>query len=387
MESDPPEPTLELASRLIECRSVTPSDDGCLEIVRERLQRIGFDCESVDRGKVKNLWARKGCARPLFCFAGHVDVVPSGPLEKWQSPPFSPTLRDGKLFGRGANDMKSSIAAFVTALESFLLVHPGHVGSLAVLLTSDEEGEAIDGTVAVTELLAERGELIDYCLIGEPTSSGVLGDTVKNGRRGSLSGHLSVFGTQGHVAYPHLADNPIHRVAPAIAELASSLWDQGNSNFPPTTWQLSNIHGGTGAGNVIPGSVEIDFNFRFSPESTPEALKSRVSGVLERHGLNFRIEWTLGARPFHTGQGSMLDAVLDAIRAETGLVAELSTSGGTSDGRFLIDVCPQVLEFGPVNATIHQVDECIVIADLPRLSSIYSRVLEQLLPDALPDHV
>ncbi|MBN8518482.1 MAG: succinyl-diaminopimelate desuccinylase [Candidatus Accumulibacter sp.] len=372
--------TLLLAEQLIACRSITPEDAGCLQIVANRLEAVGFQCEFMNRGCVSNLWARRGDSRPLLCLAGHTDVVPSGPLEQWHSDPFQPVQRDGLLYGRGAADMKASLAAFVTAVEAFVAARPTHCGSLALLLTSDEEGDAIDGTAAVTDALQRRGELIDYCIIGEPTALHSLGDMVKNGRRGSLSGKLTIKGVQGHIAYPHLAKNPIHLAAPAIAELANITWDDGNEFFPPTTWQVSNIHAGTGVNNVIPGRVEIDFNFRFGTASTPQQLQTRLCALLERHGLEHDIVWTLGARPFLTGRGALIDAALLAIRAETGHAAELSTSGGTSDGRFIAEICPQVLEIGPVNATIHQVNECVEVAALPRLAAIYRRMIEALLP-------
>jgi len=375
----PPDTLLRLAEQLIACRSVTPEDGGCMAIIGERLETIGFACEAFDRGGVRNLWARRGSAAPLFCFAGHTDVVPSGPLAAWQSDPFTPTRRDGRLFGRGAADMKSSLAAFVDAAERFVAAHPDHAGSIALLLTSDEEGDAVDGTLAVVEALTARGEAMHYCVVGEPTAVARLGDTIKNGRRGSLSGKLTVNGVQGHIAYPQLAKNPIHAVAPALAELASTVWDQGNEFFPPTTWQVSNIHGGTGAGNVIPGSVEIDFNFRFATASTPAGLQAQLEAILARHGVDFSLRWTLGAKPFLTGGGALVDAALAAIRAETGCDAELSTSGGTSDGRYIATICPQVVEIGPVNASIHKIDECIDIAALAPLSAIYRRILEQLL--------
>lgn len=374
--------TLALAEQLIACRSITPEDAGCLQIIAKRLEAVGFHCEFMNRGRVSNLWARRGDSRPLLCLAGHTDVVPSGPLEQWHSDPFQPVQRNGLLYGRGAADMKASLAAFVTAVEAFVAARPAHRGSLALLLTSDEEGDAIDGTVAVTEALQRRGELIDYCIIGEPTALHRLGDMVKNGRRGSLSGKLTVKGVQGHIAYPHLAKNPIHLAAPAIAELANITWDDGNEFFPPTTWQVSNIHAGTGVSNVIPGRVEVDFNFRFGTASTPQQLQTRLCALLERHGLDHDIVWTLAARPFLTGRGALIDAALLAIRAETGHAAELSTSGGTSDGRFIAEICPQVLEIGPVNATIHQVNECVEVAALPQLAAIYRRMIEALLtPD------
>ncbi|KFB67465.1 succinyl-diaminopimelate desuccinylase [Candidatus Accumulibacter vicinus] len=374
------DPTLALAEQLIACRSITPEDAGCQQIVANRLEAVGFHCEFMNRGCVSNLWARRGDRRPLLCLAGHTDVVPSGPLEQWHSDPFQPVRRDGLLYGRGAADMKASLAAFVTAVEAFVAARPSHRGSLALLLTSDEEGDAIDGTAAVIDALQRRGELIDYCIIGEPTALHSLGDMIKNGRRGSLSGKLTVKGVQGHIAYPHLAKNPIHLVAPAIAELANITWDDGNEFFPPTTWQVSNIHAGTGVNNVIPGRVEIDFNFRFGTASTPQQLQTRLCALLERHGLDHDIVWTLGARPFLTGRGALIDAALRAIRAETGHAAELSTSGGTSDGRFITEICPQVLEIGPVNATIHQVNECVEVAALPQLAAIYLRMIEALLP-------
>jgi succinyl-diaminopimelate desuccinylase len=371
--------TLRLTEQLIACRSVTPEDGGCMAIIGERLTRIGFACEFINRGGVTNLWARRGTSRPLFCFAGHTDVVPSGPPEQWQSDPFQPSRRDGYLSGRGAADMKGSLAAFVSASETFVIAHPQHRGSIAFLLTSDEEGDALDGTVAVTEALAARGEWIDYCVVGEPTAVSRFGDTIKNGRRGSLSGKLTVRGVQGHIAYPHLAKNPIHLAAPAIAELAATVWDQGNEFFPPTTWQTSNINGGTGASNVIPGSVDIQFNFRFATASTPQGLQDKVGEILARHRLDYDLAWTLGARPFLTGRGALVDAARQAIREETGIDAELSTTCGTSDGRFIADICPQVIEIGPVNASIHKIDECIEIAALPRLSSVYHQILCQLL--------
>ena len=371
--------TLRLAEQLIGCRSVTPEDAGCLAIIAGRLAAIGFRCEFINRGRVTNLWARRGERRPLLCLAGHTDVVPSGPLALWHSDPFVAQQRDGMLYGRGAADMKSSLAAFVTAVEDFVAARPNHRGSIAFLLTSDEEGEAIDGTRIVTDSLRRRDEAIDYCIVGEPTAVGALGDMVKNGRRGSLSGRLGVRGVQGHVAYPQLAKNPIHLAAPAIAELAQTVWDQGNDFFPPTTWQMSNIHAGTGAGNVIPGHLEIDFNFRFATSSTPEALQARMCALLDRHGLDYDIAWTLSARPFLTGHGALIDAARAAIRRETGRETQLSTTGGTSDARFIAEICPQVIEIGPVNASIHQVNECVAVAALPQLAAIYRHILEQLL--------
>ncbi len=371
--------TVALTRELIACRSVTPDDAGCLPLIAERLQAIGFCCEFIDRGVVRNLWARRGDGPPVVCLAGHTDVVPSGPPERWQSDPFTACERDGFLYGRGAADMKGSLAAFVTAVETFVAEQPDHRGSLALLLTSDEEGDAVDGTVAVVEALRQRSEKIDYCLVGEPSSVARLGDTAKNGRRGSLSARLTVQGLQGHIAYPHLARNPIHLVAPAICELAQTEWDRGNDHFPPTTWQISNIHAGTGAGNVIPGSVCIDCNFRFSTASTPEELQDRFRAILDRHQLTYDLAWTLGAKPFLTGNGALIEAARSAIAAETGLAVELSTSGGTSDGRFIAEICPEIIEIGPVNATIHQIDECVALADLPKLAAIYRRIIESLL--------
>ena len=371
--------TLELAQQLICRRSVTPDDAGCQDIVAQRLKPLGFALENLRCGEVSNLWARRGQAKPLVCFAGHTDVVPTGPLDKWLSDPFVPSLREGRLYGRGAADMKSSIAAFVCAAEEFVAAHPQHQGSIALLLTSDEEGAAVDGTVRVVEKLKACGEVLDYCIVGEPTSVNKLGDTIKNGRRGSLSGTLTVKGVQGHVAYPHLARNPVHLAAPALAELAATRWDGGNAHFPPTTWQISNIHGGTGAVNVIPGTMQVQFNFRYATASTPEDLQSRVHAILDRHGLDYELHWLHAASPFLTPEGDLVAAVRAAVRAVTGAEAELSTTGGTSDGRFIIDICPQVLEFGPVNATIHQLNEHIEIGALDALKSIYRQVLERLL--------
>jgi len=373
------DPTLALAAQLIARRSVTPEDGGCMEIIAQRLKPLGFTLEAINRGNTVNLWARRGQNAPLVCLAGHTDVVPTGPVEQWHSDPFTPTLRDGMLYGRGAADMKGSLAAFVTAVENFVQANPNHQGSVAFLLTSDEEGDATDGTVAVVEALQARGEGIDCCIVGEPTCVNTLGDMVKNGRRGSLSGRLTVKGIQGHIAYPHLAKNPIHLAAPAIAELAAAEWDQGNEYFPPTTWQISNIRGGTGATNVIPGAVEILFNFRFSTASTPESLKQRLEQVLTKHGLDYDLVWTLGAKPFLTGRGPLVDAAMAAIREELGIETELSTTGGTSDGRFIAEICPQVIELGPVNATIHKINECVEADALPRLSATYRRILEKLL--------
>lgn len=371
--------TLTLAQELIACRSLTPSDAGCQEILIRRLEKMDFRIEKVRCGKVDNLWARRGTSAPVICFAGHTDVVPTGPLEQWKSDPFKPEVRDSRLYGRGAADMKGSLAAFVTAIEAFIAEHPSHLGSIALLITSDEEGVAVDGTARVVDSLNLRGELIDYCIVGEPTCVDELGDTIKNGRRGSLSGTLIVKGIQGHIAYPHLARNPIHLAAPAIAELAQTIWDEGNEYFPPTTWQISNINGGTGATNVIPGDVTILFNFRFSTASTPDSLQARVHGILDRHNLDYDLKWEFSGKPYLTPRGSLVDAISHAITAVTGIEPQLSTSGGTSDGRFIADICPQVVEMGPCNATIHKINEYVELADLEHLPRIYRLTLENLL--------
>jgi succinyl-diaminopimelate desuccinylase len=371
---------LELTESLIARRSVTPEDGGCQELLATRLAAAGFSCETLRCGEVTNLWARRGTAAPLLCFAGHTDVVPPGPLEQWQTDPFLPTVRDGKLFGRGAADMKSSIACFVVAVEAFVRERPAHKGSIALLLTSDEEGPSVDGTVRVVEELRRRGERIDWCIVGEPSSSQVLGDTIKNGRRGSLSGRLVVRGVQGHIAYPHLAKNPIHALAPVLAELVATKWDDGSEFFPPTTWQVSNIHAGTGATNIIPGSLELEFNFRFSPAVTEGGLRERFDSVLRRHALDCSVAWTLSGNPFLTRPGELVEAVKRAVHAHTGRTPELSTSGGTSDGRFIAAICPQVVELGPVNASIHKLNEHIELADLEQLPKIYLDTLRALLP-------
>ena len=368
-----------LAKDLIARASVTPDDADCQSVLKERLAAMGFQCETLVFGDVVNLWARKGTNGPLLAFAGHTDVVPTGPLEQWTSDPFTPILRDGKLYGRGAADMKTSIAAFVVAVEEFIAAHPDHRGSVALLITSDEEGPSINGTVKVCQALAARGETLDYCIVGEPTSVSQLGDTVKNGRRGSLSGKLTIQGKQGHIAYPHLALNPIHLAAPALAELIQIKWDDGNQYFPATSLQISNIHSGTGATNVIPGQAIVDFNFRFSTESTAAGLRESVETLLHRHQLDFTLEWTLSGEPFLTPQGTLSQAITAAIEAETGLNAQLSTTGGTSDGRFIARICPQVVEFGPINASIHQIDEHIAVDALEPLKNIYRRTLEALL--------
>jgi succinyl-diaminopimelate desuccinylase len=371
---------LELARELIARKSVTPEDGGCQEVLARRLERAGFRCEPMRFGEVDNLWARRGKDRPLVCFAGHTDVVPTGPLAEWHSDPFVPTVRDGKLYGRGAADMKSSIAAFVVAIEAFVEERPGHSGSIALLLTSDEEGPAVDGTVKVVQKLKARNELIDYCVVGEPSSVDWLGDVLKNGRRGSLSGRLTVRGVQGHVAYPHLVKNPVHLLAPALAELARTEWDKGNDSFPPTSFQVSNIHAGTGAANVVPGSVVVDFNFRFSTESSEASLRDRVEQVLKKHGLDYAIDWVLGAKPFLSKRGRLAGTVVDAAKRHTGHNAELATTGGTSDARFIIDICPEVIELGPVNASIHKLNEHIALEELEMLPRIYLDVLRTLLP-------
>ncbi|MCL4770783.1 MAG: succinyl-diaminopimelate desuccinylase [Burkholderiaceae bacterium] len=383
-------PTLQLAQALIARPSVTPSDADCLDLIAQRLQPLGFINERMDSGpesfRVSNLWSKRPSghasaaqgAIKTVVFAGHTDVVPTGPLAQWGSDPFVPTLRDGKLYGRGASDMKTSIAAFVVAVEEFLAHTPAPLLDIAFLLTSDEEGPSVDGTKVVVERLAARGERLDYCIVGEPTSVKRTGDMIKNGRRGTLSGKLTVRGIQGHIAYPHLARNPIHQAVPALAELAAMRWDEGNAFFPPTSWQMSNIHGGTGASNIIPGEVTIDFNFRFCTESTAESLKQRVHAVLDRHELEYELQWTLGGQPFLTPPGELVQAVQEAIAQETGLGTELSTTGGTSDGRFIATLCPQVIELGPPNASIHKIDEHIALADIEPLKNIYRCTLELL---------
>lgn len=371
--------TFDLVRDLISRPSVTPEDGGCQDAIAQRLTPLGFVAETIARKGTTNLWLRRGRERPLIVLAGHTDVVPTGPLHDWTSPPFEPTLRDGRLYGRGASDMKSSLAAFVVAVEEFVAAHPRHRGSIALLLTSDEEGPATDGTVAVVEALRARGEALDCCIVGEPTSVERLGDTIKNGRRGSLSGRLTVKGVQGHVAYPHLARNPVHELAPALAELAAERWDEGNEFFPPTTFQVSNIHAGTGTGNVIPGACVVDFNLRFAPVSTALELQQRIEAILSRHRLDYEMQWTVGAQPFLTARGSLVEALSQAIAETTGVAPQLSTTGGTSDGRFLATICPQVVEFGPCNASIHKIDEHIAVADLEPLKNAYRRMLELLL--------
>ena len=371
--------TLALTEELISLHSVTPADGGCQLKMAERLSPLGFQCETIASGDVTNLWARRGSAQPLLVFAGHTDVVPTGPLERWSSDPFIPTHRDGKLYGRGAADMKTSLAAMVVAVEEFVAAHPNHKGSIGFLITSDEEGPAIDGTVIVCNQLKARGEQLDYCVVGEPTSVKHVGDMIKNGRRGTMSGKLIIKGIQGHIAYPHMAKNPIHLAMPALAELAAVEWDQGNEYYLPTSWQMSNIHAGTGASNVIPGECVVDFNFRFATSSTVEGLQQRVHDVLDKHGLEYDLKWIVGGLPFLTPRGSLSEALSAAIKAETGMDTELSTTGGTSDGRFIAQICPQVIEFGPTNATIHKIDEHIAVEEIEPLKNIYRRTLENLL--------
>ncbi|HSV35285.1 MAG TPA: succinyl-diaminopimelate desuccinylase [Ramlibacter sp.] len=380
---------LYLTEQLISRRSVTPDDAHCQQILAERLKPLGFVCETIESGpagfRVINLWAKRpgkleatpGAGRTLV-FAGHTDVVPTGPLDQWTSDPFTPSHRDGKLYGRGAADMKTSIAAFVVAVEEFLATHPDPALSIAFLLTSDEEGPAVDGTVVVCEKLKARGDRLDYCIVGEPSSVQRVGDMIKNGRRGSMSGKLTVKGVQGHIAYPQLAKNPIHLAMPALAELAQRQWDNGNDFFQPTSWQVSNIHGGTGATNVIPGAVVVDFNFRYSSELSPEGLQKLTHEVLDRHGLDYDLDWVVGGLPFLTRPGDLVGAIRGAILDETGIETELSTTGGTSDGRFISRICPQVVEFGPVNATIHKIDEHVAVADIEPLKNIYRRTIEKL---------
>lgn len=376
-----PSPTLELTQQLIALRSVTPEDGGCQALIAQHLAPFGFKAETIARNGTTNLWLRRGNARPTVVFAGHTDVVPTGPAAQWQSDPFTPTVRDGLLYGRGAADMKSSLAGFTLAAQEFVQAHPNHNGSIALLLTSDEEGPATDGTVAVLEVLQARGEALDYCVVGEPTCVDQLGDTIKNGRRGSLSGALTVHGVQGHVAYPHLARNPVHLAGPAIAALAAHVWDEGNEFFPPTTFQISNIRAGTGATNVIPGTCEIDFNLRFAPVSSAEGLMQRIEALLHSFKLDYTLKWTVGAQPFLTPPGKLVDAIGRAIKECTGLAPTLSTTGGTSDGRFIATVCPQVVEFGPANASIHKIDEHIRVADIEPLKNVYRRTLELLLTE------
>ncbi|MES3023572.1 MAG: succinyl-diaminopimelate desuccinylase [Pseudomonadota bacterium] len=379
MSNPPTSRTQSLTEALMAQSSITPADMGCQQRLIELLAPLGFNCETIESNGVTNLWARRGSTSPVFVFAGHTDVVPTGPAEQWASNPFVPTVRDGKLYGRGAADMKTSIAAMVVAVEEFTAAHPQHRGSIAFLITSDEEGPATDGTVIVCERLRERGETLDFCLVGEPTSAHILGDTIKNGRRGSLTGALVIKGVQGHIAYPQLARNPIHQGAAALAELVAERWDEGNEYYLPTSWQMSNIHAGTGAGNVIPGALTIAFNFRFSTASTADGLEARVHAILDKHGLEYTLDWTLNGLPFLTPRGELSDALALAIADETGVHTELSTTGGTSDGRFIARICPQVIEFGPPNASIHKIDEHIEVRFIDPLKNIYRRTLENLL--------
>ena len=371
-------PTLTLAIDLLTRRSNTPEDAGCQELMISRLEPLGFKIERMRFDDLDNFYARRGTAGPLLVFAGHTDVVPTGPLEKWHTPPFEPTIKDGMLYARGAADMKTSLAAFITSIEEFVAEHPNHLGSIGLLITSDEEAAAINGTVKVVEVLKARGELIDYCIVGEPTSNKVVGDMIKNGRRGSLSGKLVIKGVQGHIAYPHLVKNPIHMVAPAIKEMVDTVWDNGNEYFPPTSWQISNMNGGTGATNVVPGEVEILFNFRFSTASTEQNLKQRVHAILDKHDLSYDLDWEYSP-PYITPRGNLVEAISSAIETCYGVTPELSTTGGTSDGRFIADICKQVIEFGPLNATIHKLNECVGVADIEPLKETYKMTLTKLL--------
>lgn len=375
--------TLELAIDLLQRQSNTPLDAGCQELMISRLEPLGFKIERMRFGDVDNFYARRGTTAPLLVFAGHTDVVPTGPLDKWHTPPFEPTIKDGMLYARGAADMKTSLAAFITSIEAFVAENPDHQGSIGLLITSDEEGIAVNGTVKVVEALKARGELIDYCIVGEPTSNKKVGDMIKNGRRGSLSGNLVVKGIQGHIAYPHLVKNPIHLVAPAIKDMVETVWDNGNEYFPPTSWQISNMNGGTGATNVVPGEVEILFNFRFCPEldgagSTEQNLRSRVHAILDKHELDYNLEWEYSP-PYITPRGNLVEAIAGAIEQAYGVSPELSTTGGTSDGRFIADICKQVIEFGPLNATIHKLNECVGVADIEPLKQTYQLTMEKLL--------
>jgi succinyl-diaminopimelate desuccinylase len=371
--------TLELTQELISRSSVSPADGGCQAVMIERLEAIGFKVESMRFGPVDNFWAKRGRGGPVFCFAGHTDVVPSGPIDDWRTDPFSPVIENGILYGRGAADMKSGLAAMLTASEEFVERYPEHQGSIAFLITSDEEGPSVDGTRRVVEVLRERQETIDWCLVGEPSSEKSLGDTIKIGRRGSLSGRLTVHGVQGHIAYPQFANNPVHAVAPALAELTSRTWDQGNEHFQPTTFQVSNISAGTGAPNVIPGELKARFNLRFSTEQTVDTLKATVEGILRKHQVNYSLEWFVSGYPFLTAAGRLSDAAMDAVQEQLGIVPKLSTGGGTSDGRFIAPMGAQVIELGVVNESIHKVNECVRVEDIERLRQIYFRTLELLL--------
>ena len=373
-----PNETLQLAQELIRRKSVTPADEGCQQLIIERLAPLGFRPEVIVRGDVSNLLITHGKGSPFIVLAGHTDVVPPGPLDRWNTDPFEPTIRDGMLFGRGAADMKTSIAAFVVAAGRFVRAHPNHAGTVGLLITSDEEGPSVDGTVRVVEEMQRRGERIDYCIVGEPSSTEKFGDTIKNGRRGSLTGRLWVQGVQGHVAYPHRVKNPVHLAAPALADLSTTEWDKGNAYFPPTTFQVSNIHAGTGAQNITPGVLQVDFNFRFSTESTPESLKARVDEILRRHSLEYSIDWTLGGKPFLTPRGKLVDTLSRVVREVSGVTPDINCTGGTSDGRFIIDICDEVAEFGPMNRSIHKVNEAVSVEEMEPLARVYLRVFEEL---------
>jgi succinyl-diaminopimelate desuccinylase len=381
VKNETPEgPTFALAKALIERSSVTPDDKGCQQLIIDRLQPLGFTAETIASAGVTNLWIRHGTSKPLVVLAGHTDVVPPGPREKWESDPFVPTIRDGKLYGRGAADMKTSIAAFVVACERLVAAHPDHPGSVALLITSDEEGPTnTDGTVKVVEALKSRGERIDYCIVGEPSSASVFGDTIRNGRRGSMHGRLTVNGVQGHVAYPDRVRNPVHQFAGALAELVATEWDKGNEYYPPTTWQVSNIHAGTGALNITPGHAKVDFNWRFSTESTPESLQKRALAILDRHGVEYEIEWEITGKPFVTPRGRLVTALSCAVEKVSGVKPEVNCAGGTSDGRFIIDICPEIAEFGPVNHSIHKVNEAVALEEIEPLADVYRLVVEDLL--------
>ena len=379
----PLSPTITLAQQLMGRASVTPEDKGCQELMIARLEAIGFTIERMRFGAVDNFWARRGTKKPLLAFAGHTDVVPSGPVDLWHTPPFEPTLKDGFLYGRGAADMKGSLASWVVALEEFISLHPDHLGSLALLITSDEEGPFVDGTTRVIDTLEARNEKIDWCIVGEPSSTSTLGDVIKNGRRGSLTAAITAKGIQGHVAYPHLVDNPIHKVTPALAELASTKWDDGNEFFPPTSFQIANINGGTGASNVVPGHVEVMCNFRYSTELTADDLRAKLETILDNHKVDYDIVWTYNGLPFLTDSGALVDACRDAIKATTGTDTELSTAGGTSDGRFIAPTGAQVVELGPCNGTIHKLNECVKVTDLEQLTKVYLGVLTRLMVQEL----
>lgn len=375
----PLSPTIALAQDLMARASVTPADKGCQELMIARLEAIGFTVERMRFGEVDNFWARRGTSAPVLAFAGHTDVVPSGPVDQWHTPPFEPTIKDGYLYGRGAADMKGSLAAWVVALEEFIAQHPNHRGSLALLITSDEEGPFVDGTMRVISTLEARGEKMDWCIVGEPSSTNSLGDVIKNGRRGSLTANITAKGIQGHVAYPHLVDNPIHKIVPVLAELAATQWDQGNNSFPPTSFQIANINGGTGASNVVPGHVDIMCNFRYSTELTADNLTTKVEAMLAKHNIDYDIHWTYNGLPFLTESGALVDACRDAIKATTGTDTQLSTAGGTSDGRFIAPTGAQVVELGPCNGTIHKLNECVKVSDLEQLTLVYVGVLTRLM--------